>query len=182
MRFSEWSDVTPIAVSSFEPEHPICRIDYPEQCEANLCTGLALHRSTPSGLIQFRAVHIDEAALGYMFAAIEAGELSERALSLVARVIELNPAHYTAWYYRRRCLRALGKSKLVAELNYIEEVAQINPKNYQIWYHRRAVAEEIGNSSQEVWLIHSCYSLRSLPHSDLHIMLAAKVYRSHSLQ
>ena len=65
-------------------------------------------------------------------AVLKATEYSKRALSLTSQVIDLNPANYTAWQYRRRCLEALG-SDLREELRFTEATAYENPKNYQIW-------------------------------------------------
>lgn len=94
-------------------------------------------------------------------------------------MIDQNPAHYTAWEFRRKCLKALKKD-LVAELRFIEVctttpyrtttqhtharththtcvcalfaqgIAYDSPKNYQIWYHRRAVVELLGDPSAEL--------------------------------
>ena len=64
-------------------------------------------------------------------------------------VVEANPANYTGWQYRRRCLEALG-SDLVQELRFTEESAYDNPKNYQIWFHRRAVVKLLGDPSAEL--------------------------------
>lgn len=46
--------------------------------------------------------------------------------------MEANPANYTGWEYRRRCLAATG-ADLREELKFVEEKALDNPKNYQIW-------------------------------------------------
>ena len=43
-----------------------------------------------------------------------------------------NAANYTAWYYRRLCLRELKKD-LREELKYVDSMAARSPKNYQIW-------------------------------------------------
>lgn len=79
-------------------------------------------------------------------------EMSERALALTSEVIEINPANYTAWHFRRRCLEALG-SDLYSELRFIEEKAYDNPKNYQIWFHRRAIVERLDDPNAEIQFI-----------------------------
>jgi len=90
-------------------------------------------------------------AHNYFRAVLHADERSERALSLTEHIIELNPANYTAWYFRRLCLFDLNKD-LKAELKFVEELARDHPKNYQIWYHRRALIEKLGKEgvSQEL--------------------------------
>ena len=57
-------------------------------------------------------------------------ETSVRALHLTADVIEHNSANYTAWYYRRRCLKELGID-LEEERIFTDKWARDCPKNYQ---------------------------------------------------
>lgn len=76
-------------------------------------------------------------------------EFSERGLELSQMLLDINPASYTVWQYRRDCLRILG-SDLMEELNFMDEFSSENPKNYQIWYHRRAVVEMLGDGSREL--------------------------------
>ena len=78
--------------------------------------------------------------MDYFRAVLLTQEYSPRTLALTASVIDLNAANYTAWHFRRQCLKALG-SDLRAELEFVGSIAGDNPKNYQIWYHRRAVSE-----------------------------------------
>jgi len=87
--------------------------------------------------------------MGYFRAILRMEEKSARALALTARVIEGNPANYTAWHYRRECLEALG-SDLWEELEFVTTAALESPKNYQIWYHRRAIVEKLNDGSQEL--------------------------------
>mmetsp|Transcript_60360 Transcript_60360/g.167112 ORF Transcript_60360/g.167112 Transcript_60360/m.167112 type:complete len:338 (+) Transcript_60360:88-1101(+) len=83
-----------------------------------------------------------EEAHSYFRAVQQRNEFSERALRLTADVIEHNSANYTAWYYRRRCLKELG-SDLEAELAFTDKWSRDCPKNYQVWYHRRWLITEI---------------------------------------
>jgi len=87
-------------------------------------------------------------AMDLFRAVLIANELSERALALTTEVIDLNPANYTAWTFRRRCLYELN-CDLRKELEYVQQMAGPNPKNYQIWYHRRAIVEKMGNADLE---------------------------------
>eukprot|EP00536_Pseudo-nitzschia_multiseries_P009103 jgi/Psemu1/199917/e_gw1.247.19.1 len=87
-------------------------------------------------------------AYNYMRAVWEANELSERALKLSATCLKLNPANYTVWSFRRRCLGFLGHTedpeRIRADLELTAVLGGPNPKNYQIWYHRRALLETHG--------------------------------------
>ena len=66
----------------------------------------------------------------YFRAIQQRNETSERALHLTADVIEHNSANYTAWYYRRRCLKDLGID-LEDERVFTDKWARDCPKNYQ---------------------------------------------------
>lgn len=78
----------------------------------------------------------------YFRAIQQRDEFSPRALELTADVIQHNSANYTAWYYRRRCLKELD-SDLTAELFFTDQWSRDCPKNYQVWYHRRWLITEI---------------------------------------
>jgi len=84
----------------------------------------------------------------YFRAIQQKGEMSERALHLSADVIEHNSANYTAWYYRRRCLKELS-SDLNAELDFANKWARDCPKNYQVWYHRRWLVMEMAEDMKK---------------------------------
>merc|ERR1719336_2920448 len=109
----EWVDVEPIPQD--DGPKPLAVIRYPPG---------------------FEEVH------SYFRAIQKRNEFSERALRLTADVIEHNSANYTAWYYRRRCLKEIG-SDLDAELAFTDTWARDCPKNYQVWYHRRWVITEL---------------------------------------
>ncbi len=76
---------------------------------------------------------------------LQLNEMSERAWDVTTDAIQVNPANYTAWHYRRLLINALHKD-LRSELEFLEEVGGDNPKNYQIWHHRRVMSELIGPS------------------------------------
>lgn len=51
---------------------------------------------------------VDVVASDYLRAFQASDELSERALEITRLVLEFNPSHYTAWWFRRRCRVMLG--------------------------------------------------------------------------
>eukprot|EP00761_Pharyngomonas_kirbyi_P014748 gb/GECH01014778.1/.p1 GENE.gb/GECH01014778.1/~~gb/GECH01014778.1/.p1 ORF type:complete len:309 (+),score=54.56 gb/GECH01014778.1/:1-927(+) len=87
--------------------------------------------------------------MDYLRAFLQADELSQRALDLTTEAIDLNPANYTVWHFRRRILRALG-SDLQAELKFMDQVIEENEKNYQVWFHRQCVVDMLRDPSQEM--------------------------------
>ncbi|CAJ1374945.1 unnamed protein product [Effrenium voratum] len=115
----EWKDVTPVPQK--DGPHPLAVIKYPPG---------------------FEEVH------GYFRAIQQRNETSLRALSLTADVIENNSANYTAWYYRRRCLKELD-SDLDEERVFTNKWATDCPKNYQVWYHRRWLISEIAERKRK---------------------------------
>jgi len=113
-------DVTPIPQE--DGPHPVCAISYKEDFTE---------------------------AMNYLRAVLRANELSARALKLTSICLKLNPANYTVWHFRRRCLQNLSSSpstkfapeSIQSDLEFSSKLGGSNPKNYQIWYHRRALLE-----------------------------------------
>ncbi|XGW28679.1 hypothetical protein V3C99_008457 [Haemonchus contortus] len=112
----DWADVTPIYPS--KEEDGVVRIAVTEQ---------------------FRD------AFAYLRAVLASGEMSSRVFMLTEDCIQLNPANYTLWQFRRELLKKL-QVDLTKELKYLDDVIMQTPKNYQVWHHRRAIVEMIGAS------------------------------------
>lgn len=79
---------------------------------------------------------------------LKLNEYSERTLALTLDVIDVNPANYTVWIFRRRVLQELG-SDLHQELQFTADMAIQHPKNYQIWHHRREICSMLHDGSAE---------------------------------
>lgn len=54
--------------------------------------------------VLFRNGAADKVAGSYLRAFQASGELSERSLAITRLVLEHNASHYTAWWFRRRCI------------------------------------------------------------------------------
>jgi len=116
----EWKDVTPVPQD--DGPNPVCVIAYGDKFQD---------------------------CMNFFRACLKSGEKSLRVLALLDDVIEVNAANYTAWYYRRQVLTAIG-ADLRKELDYVSELGRENPKNYQIWHHRQSVIERLQDASQEL--------------------------------
>lgn len=89
--------------------------------------------------------------MGYFRAILVKEEYSERTLQLSEEVIELNAANYSAWQYRRLCMKKMHEAasqedRLAAwrrELMYCSDQCLNNMKNYQVWFHRRCCIETL---------------------------------------
>ncbi|VDM58720.1 unnamed protein product [Angiostrongylus costaricensis] len=113
----EWSDVQPI---------------YPSKEE--------------DGAVRIAVTEQFKDAFAYLRAVMASGEESPRVFLLTEDCIQLNPANYTLWQFRRELLKKLDID-LKNELKYLDDVIMQTPKNYQVWHHRRCVAELVGPSA-----------------------------------
>jgi len=118
----DWVDVTPIPQN--DGPVPVVQIAYSER---------------------FKDVH------DYFRAVLKSGEKSERVLDLTEDALELNPANYTVWHYRREVLKGLD-ANIKQELQYCREMIEEHPKNYQVWQHRRVLVEWLQDPSSELRL------------------------------
>ncbi|KAK2721186.1 protein farnesyltransferase/geranylgeranyltransferase type-1 subunit alpha-like [Artemia franciscana] len=116
----DWNDITPIHLD--EGPNPIVSIAYSDT---------------------FKDVY------GYFRAIVVANERSERAFELTTDAVQLNPANYTAWQYRRLLLEDLNKP-LADELEFCRDTIENNPKNYQVWHHRQYVVSKLKDPSKEL--------------------------------
>jgi len=117
---SDWADVTPIPQQ--DGPSPVVQIAYTDR---------------------FKDVY------DYFRAILKSGEKSSRTLTLTEDALELNPANYTVWHYRREVLKAT-KADLQVELQYCREIIEEHPKNYQVWQHRRVLVEWLNDSGSEL--------------------------------
>lgn len=88
---------------------------------------------------------------GYFRAIVARKEHSVRAMDLTTDALNLNPANYTVWQYRRDLLKSLNVD-LHAELEFVGNMILENPKNYQVWHHRRVIVELLNDGSNELSL------------------------------
>lgn len=116
----EWKDLTPIYLT--DQENSAVRIAYSDKFAETFA---------------------------YMRAILQSDERSERAFNLTTEALQLNPANYTVWNFRRILLKSL-KMDLKKELEFIAETIYENPKNYQVWHHRKALIDETKDPSQEL--------------------------------
>ena len=103
--------------------------------------------------IQYTAQFVD--TMNYFRAVVRADERTARTLSLTAEAIDLNAANYSAWYYRRLCLKAVTDGAAThplwtEEFDFIDTIMAASPKNYQIWFHRQQVVEATQDASREL--------------------------------
>ncbi|KAK3070167.1 CAAX geranylgeranyltransferase alpha subunit [Teratosphaeriaceae sp. CCFEE 6253] len=115
-----WADVDPLLTDE-GGDHPLAQIAYSAEYEETM---------------------------SYLRAVMAANEFSPRVLELTEDLIDMNPAHYTVWLYRARCLFALD-SDLHEELEWLNETALAHQKNYQIWHHRHTIIDKLGECEGE---------------------------------
>lgn len=137
----EWADVAPVEQN--DGPSPPCQIAYSEE---------------------FKDTH------NFFRAVLLANEHSPRAFDITTHALKLNPANYTAWYFRRKVTAALfldadddnstgdksssGSSsdlaleKLREDRAFAGKMGEANPKNYQIWFHRRWLAERLKEQAE----------------------------------
>ncbi|KAG9394260.1 Protein prenyltransferases alpha subunit repeat [Carpediemonas membranifera] len=115
----DWSDVTPVEI---EIVPSVCNIRHPAEYKEMV----------------------------ELFAAIvDTDEASKRVLDLSTAIIMKNPAHYSAWAVRRRCIfplldeTASFEATLGAETDLLNALLRKIPKIYQTWNHRERVFDKV---------------------------------------
>jgi len=103
----------------------------------------------PSPVVQIAYTDRFKDVYDFFRAVLKSGEKSERVLALTEDALELNPANYTVWHYRREVLKAID-ADLNAELKYCRDIIEDHPKNYQVWQHRRVLVEWLNDSGSEL--------------------------------
>jgi len=116
----DWADVTPLPQN--DGPSPVVRIAYTDR---------------------FKDVY------DYFRAVLKSGEKTSRVLALTEDALELNPANYTVWHYRREVLKQTN-ADLNIELQYCREIIEEHPKNYQVWQHRRVLVEWLNDPGNEL--------------------------------
>jgi hypothetical protein len=87
--------------------------------------------------------------MSYLRALLSAKEYSQRGFDLTSVAVLLLPSNYTAWYYRRECLDAIGGS-WSDELEKMIEISKENPKTYQVWQHRKMCISKLMKPEDEL--------------------------------
>ncbi|KAF5371771.1 hypothetical protein D9758_003362 [Tetrapyrgos nigripes] len=105
-------------------------------------------------------------ATDYLRGIVKTGEKSQRVLDLTKHIIQLNPAHYTAWQYRYETLLAI-KSPLDVELELMDEIAIKHMKTYQVWHHRRLLMTHLLRNTDEASTSSSSRSPSQLASTEL---------------
>lgn len=116
----DWKDVTPIEQD--DGPFPVVQIAYSEK---------------------FRDVY------NYFRAVLKSEEKSARVLQLTEDALEMNPANYTVWHYRRIVLKEI-EADIREELQYCREMIEEHPKNYQVWQHRQALIQWLNDPGTEL--------------------------------
>ncbi|SOV23962.1 protein geranylgeranyltransferase type II, alpha subunit, putative [Plasmodium sp. DRC-Itaito] len=73
---------------------------------------------------------------------IEKKEYSFEGYIICSYIIKMNSSYYSAWVYRRKCLKKLNLN-LLNDLKFTKHIISDNIKSFQSWFHRRWLIEYI---------------------------------------
>jgi protein farnesyltransferase/geranylgeranyltransferase type-1 subunit alpha len=151
MKVSDWEGITPIP--QLDGPNPVVPISYSPECNCFF-----------NWYFCIISLSLDTNLTSLFRGAQQCNEKSERVLRLTELILNLNPGHYTVWWfyaiftsvvanstlrqYRRECISFMNYD-LDVELDFVDRFSETNSKNYQIWYHRRRIVEMMGSPTRE---------------------------------
>ncbi|BFZ53462.1 CAAX geranylgeranyltransferase alpha subunit [Savitreella phatthalungensis] len=125
LELAELASQDPPLQPLYEPENAGVQVLSPILYEQDYKDGMALYR-----------------------ALIEREEYSHRGIAVTKFILAHNPAHYSIWAYRAKCLAALSIDPL-EELSYVNRLTEQNGKNYQLWHHRELQVRRLGRIPED---------------------------------
>ncbi|KAH7649570.1 farnesyltransferase [Cryptosporidium bovis] len=110
-----------------------------------------------TGVCRFTFKHEDYRLFSEIKEYLDKKEYTLETFDISTKVIEINPQHYTSWYFRRRVIEKLLLNDfkeerikfLRGEMNFARKMCLRAPKCYQSWWHIRKIREWIGFEEEE---------------------------------
>ncbi|KAH8739362.1 farnesyltransferase [Cryptosporidium ryanae] len=122
-----------------------------------------------TGVCRFTFKHEDYDLFSKIKEYLDKEEYTLETFDISTKVIEINPQHYTSWYFRRRAIEKLFLNDtrerriwfLSGEMHFARKMCLRAPKCYQTWWHIRKVREWIGFEEEEFRFLNKCLELDS---------------------